>query len=181
MTRTVPMLVPMTLILSVALVATACATPPAPSGAVSSPAAPSPVSSPVASPVASAASEGPITSDLQGIAWQWLNVTDRTTGQVTTVPTPASYTITFHADGSVSGQADCNSFSGTWSQGDGVTITLTTTTMAFCGEQSMDQQYTQLLSSVAAGGPDGAGGLALETAGGAQRMLFQDGGAAAAP
>ena len=43
--------------------------------------------------------------------------------------------------------------------------------------------YLQLLSSVAAGGPDGAGNLALETAGGAQRMLFKNGGApqAAAP
>ncbi len=42
----------------------------------------------------------------------------------------------------------------------------------------MDQQYLQLLSSVAAGGPDGAGGLALETAGGEQRMSFKNGGAA---
>jgi hypothetical protein len=29
------------------------------------------------------------------------------------------------------------------------------------------------LDSVAAGGPDSAGGLALETAGGEQRMLFE--------
>jgi hypothetical protein len=29
-----------------------------------------------------------------------------------------------------------------------------------------------------AGGPDGAGGLALENAGGEQRMLFQNGGPA---
>jgi hypothetical protein len=32
--------------------------------------------------------------------------------------------------------------------------------------------YTTLLSNVASGGPDGNGGLALETAGGAQRMTF---------
>ena len=44
--------------------------------------------------------------------------------------------------------------------------------MAFCGEESLDQPYLQLLSSVAAGGLDGTGKLALETAGGEQRMLF---------
>ena len=49
--------------------------------------------------------------------------------------------------------------------------------MAYCGEASLDATYLQLLSSVAAGGPDGAGNLALETAGGAQRMLFKNGGA----
>jgi hypothetical protein len=42
----------------------------------------------------------------------------------------------------------------------------------------LDQQYLQLLTSVASGGPDGAGGLVLETAGGAQRMTFQNGGPA---
>ena len=43
------------------------------------------------------------------------------------------------------------------------------------------REYLQLLSSVAAGGPDGAGGLALETAGGEQRMLFKNGGPAPKP
>ena len=36
-----------------------------------------------------------------------------------------------------------------------------------------------LVLIVAAGGPDGAGNLALETAGGEQRMLFNNSGAAA--
>jgi hypothetical protein len=31
----------------------------------------------------------------------------------------------------------------------------------------MDQQYQTLLNDIAAGGPDGAGGLMLQTAGGA--------------
>jgi hypothetical protein len=38
-----------------------------------------------------------------------------------------------------------------------------------------------LLGAVAAGGLDGAGILALETAGGEQRMLFVNGGAAPIP
>jgi len=50
--------------------------------------------------------------------------------------------------------------------------------MAACGDASLDQQYLQLLGAIVAGGPDGAGGLALETAGGAQRMLFKNGGTA---
>ncbi len=55
-------------------------------------------------------------------------------------------------------------------------------TMAACGEDSLDQQYLELLGSIAAGGPDGAGStMALETAGGEQRMLFVNGGGAPAP
>ena len=57
------------------------------------------------------------------------------------------------------------------------TIQLGPTQWAFCGEASLDQEYLTLLGNVAAGGPDGAGGLALETAGGEQRMLFKNGGA----
>jgi hypothetical protein len=44
---------------------------------------------------------------------------------------------------------------------------------------NLDRQDLALLSSVAAGGPCGAGGLALETAGGEQRMPFKNGGVAA--
>jgi hypothetical protein len=49
--------------------------------------------------------------------------------------------------------------------------------MAACDIGSLDQQYLTLLGDVVAGGPDGAGGLALETAGGAQRMGFRNGDA----
>ena len=118
------------------------------------------------------------TNSITGIVWQWTSVTNQTTKQTTTVPTPENYTIIFNADGTLTGKADCNSFSGTYSQANGFTIKLGPSTMAYCGETSLDQQYLQLLSSVAAGGPDGAGGLALETAGGEQRMLFKNGGAA---
>jgi heat shock protein HslJ len=120
-------------------------------------------------------------SSITGIVWQWVSVTNQTTKQTTTVPNPENYTIIFNADGTLTGKADCNSFTGTYSQENGFTIKLGATTMAFCGEASLDQQYLQLLSSVAAGGPDGTGGLALETAGGEQRMLFKNGGPAPKP
>jgi heat shock protein HslJ len=118
-------------------------------------------------------------NSITGIVWQWTSVTNQTTKQTTTVSKPENYTIVFNADGTLTGKADCNNFTGTYSQQNGFTIKLGASTMAYCGEASLDQQYLQLLGSVAAGGPDGAGNLALETAGGEQRMLFKNGGTAA--
>jgi heat shock protein HslJ len=118
------------------------------------------------------------TNSIQGVIWQWTSLTNQTTKQTTTVSNPENYTITFNADGTLNGKADCNNFTGTYSQENGFTIKLGATTMAYCGEASLDQQYLNLLSNVAAGGPDGAGNLALENAGGEQRMLFKNGGAA---
>jgi hypothetical protein len=46
--------------------------------------------------------------------------------------------------------------------------------MANCGNSSLDQQYLSLLGSVVAGGPAGDRNLALEWAGGEQRLRFQD-------
>jgi len=116
------------------------------------------------------------TNSIAGIVWQWTSVTEA--GKTTTVPNPENYTIIFNTDGTLTGKADCNSFTGAWSQQNGFTIKLGASTMAFCGEASLDRQYLALLSNVAAGGPDGASNLALETGGGAQRMLFKNGGAA---
>ena len=113
------------------------------------------------------------TGTIQNVNWQWVSLTNRTTAEVMEVPDPSLYTITFHEDGTLDGKADCNSFSGTYSQANGLIITLGPSTMAFCGETSLDQQYLTLLSSIVAGGPDGEGGLALETAGGEQRMEFK--------
>jgi heat shock protein HslJ len=120
-------------------------------------------------------------NSIQNIVWQWQSVTDRPTGETTTVSNPQDYTITFRADGTLSGKADCNTFSGTYSQANGFEITLGATTMAACGDDSLDQQYLQLLDAIVAGGPDGQGNLALENAGGEKRMLFVNGGAAPIP
>jgi heat shock protein HslJ len=132
---------------------------------------------PPATPVPSSAPAP--SNDITDIVWQWTSVSNKTTGEKTTVANPQAYTITFRDDGTLNGQADCNAFTGAYSQEGGFTITLGAMTMAACGENSMDQQYLQLLGSIAAGGPDGSGGLALETAGGEQRMTFVNGGPAA--
>ena len=71
------------------------------------------------------------TSDtITGIVWKWTSVKDRVTAEETTVPNPESYTITFNEDGTLEGKADCNNFSGTYSQENGFAITLGPTTMA---------------------------------------------------
>jgi heat shock protein HslJ len=130
-----------------------------------------------ANPTPAPATPPPASSNtITDIVWQWTTVTNQTTKETTTVLTPASYNIIFKTDGTLTGKADCNSFSGTYSQANGFSIKLGPSTMAACGANSLDQQYLQLLSSVAAGGLDGSGGLALETAGGEQRMSFRDGG-----
>lgn len=120
----------------------------------------------------------PSANGITNIVWQWTSVTNQATRETTEVPIPQVYTIVFRDDGTLSGQADCNSFSGTYSQEGGFTITLGPMTMAACGEESLDMVYVQLLGEIVAGGPDGAGNLALETPGGEQRMLFQNGGPA---
>lgn len=118
------------------------------------------------------------TNTITGIVWEWTTLFNRTTDETTTVPNPESYTLIFNEDGTFTGNADCNAISGTYSQEGGFFVTVETSTRAFCGEESLDLQYLDLLSQVVAGGPDGAGGFALENAGGEQRMTFQNGGAA---
>jgi heat shock protein HslJ len=134
-----------------------------------------PTSKPSATSAPPTAKPTATVNPVQNIAWQWLSVTEKSTGAKTVVPNPADYTISFYADGTLSGLADCNTFKGTYSQNNGFTIKIGVSTTTYCGETSLDNQYLQLLDNVAAGGPDGADGLALETAGGAQRMLFKNG------
>jgi heat shock protein HslJ len=110
-----------------------------------------------------------------------LAVTDQPTGVTTFIPSPADYTISFFPDGTLIGKADCNTFDGTYSQKNGFSIRLGATTRMECGEASLSQEYLNLLSDVVAGGPDGAGGLALENAGGETRMLFRNGGTTVKP
>jgi len=117
-------------------------------------------------------------NSITDIVWDWTSVSNKVTGATTTVPDPQNYTITFRTDGTLNGKADCNTFTGTFTQEGGLTIQLGASTMAACGEDSLDQEYMTLLGSIVAGGPDGEGGLALETAGGEQRMRFRNGGAA---
>jgi heat shock protein HslJ len=117
---------------------------------------------------------------LTGVVWQWQEIT--IVGQDTqTVPNPASYTITFNEDGTLGGMNDCNSYTGSYTTEDGgIQIQLGATTAAACGEESMDILFSQSLAMIVAGGPDGTGNLALESAGAERRMIFSNGGPAPA-
>jgi heat shock protein HslJ len=159
-------------VLVAALAVAGCGAAPTPTA---TPRPPAPTPTPM--PPGAATSVATTVTD---VVWQWVSLVDRTAqpAKTTTVPDPAKYTIIFRTDGTVSGKADCNSFTGTYTTTRGYSIKTTTSTTAYCGETSLDKQYIQLLNQVAAGGPDGAGGFALETAGGAQRLNFKNGGPA---
>ncbi|MFO7678972.1 MAG: META domain-containing protein [Chloroflexota bacterium] len=133
------------------------------------------IAPPTAEPTAVPAPEFILTD----VVWQWVELVSQPAG-TTTVPNPENYTLIFREDGTFNGQADCNVILGTYATENGFSLMLGPSTMAFCGEESLDQQFLALLSSVAAGGPDGSGGFALETAGGAERLNFQNGGPAPA-
>ena len=124
------------------------------------------------------------------IIWEW-EALKVSTGEVdeggrpmretTEIANPENYILILREEGAFSGKADCNQISGTYTtENGGYQFALGPSTMAFCGEDSLDQQYLELLGRIVAGGPDGAGGFALETAGGAERMEFRNGGAAPA-
>jgi heat shock protein HslJ len=120
---------------------------------------------------------------LTDTVWQWVSVAETSTHAATEVPNPENYTIILREDGTFSGMADCNVIGGTYTNPEEgvIDFQLGVSTLAFCGEGSLDQQFLALLDGVVAGSPDEEGGLGLETAGGAQRMTFQNGGSAPAP
>ena len=108
---------------------------------------------PLPTPVPATATPSNVTNVITDIVWQWTSVSNQTTKETTTVAKPQDYTITFRDDGTLSGKADCNDFTGTYSQAGGFTIKLGATTMAACGEGSLDQQYLELLSAVVVADP----------------------------
>jgi heat shock protein HslJ len=87
--------------------------------------------------------------DLQGVTWEWISMQKTDLVSPLVVPSPQNYTIRFNADGSVNIQADCNQVLGSYTT-DGSSLTITTgpTSLAYCGEASLDQVYLQALSLV---------------------------------
>ena len=131
--------------------------------------------------VACSSANGEIESgadSITNIIWQWESVTDKPSGETTTVPDPENYTLIFRNDGTSSGKVDCNEISGTYTQEGGFFLTLGPSTMALCEEDSLDQLYLDLLNGVVAGGPAGDDRFALEWGAGEKRLEFSNGGAA---
>ena len=87
-------------------------------------------------------------SGLTGKAWQWTASTTQAPASQSVVPDPENYTIQFNADGSFNAKADCNQVNGTYtSSGSSLTIVPGPSTMAFCGEESLDALYIAGLGS----------------------------------
>lgn len=117
--------------------------------------------------------------EIIGIQWQWAELTETEPAGQSVVPDPENYVLVLIADGSVSIKADCNQVLWTYTL-DGTNLTFNTlgpSTLAFCGEESLDQQFLDLL---------GKGGtvsveddrLVLELNDNAGRMVFNNGGPA---
>lgn len=97
----------------------------------------------------SGGSEGP--DSIVGTTWQWEEYQDNGEVNDITVPNPENYTLTLNEDGTASIQADCNQVSWTYEL-DGSSLTFNTlgpSTLAFCGEESLDNQYLALLGDTA--------------------------------
>lgn len=129
--------------------------------------------------VLAACSTAGTTPSLTDGVWTWQDWTDAS--GTTTVPNPENYTLDFATDGTFSGMADCNSFSGTYTQdGDTFTIVPGPTTLMACPEGSLDSVYTQTLAQVGSGEINANNELILTTADGLD-MRFTNPTAAAAP
>ncbi len=82
--------------------------------------------------------------------WYWQG-TNFTNGAQVLVPDPSGYTIRFLSDGTIEGQADCNTFGGGYTIAESsLTIQLGASTLVACPEGSLDSDYLQQLSQVAA-------------------------------
>jgi heat shock protein HslJ len=109
------------------------------------------------------------------ITWQWSELVEAEPASQSIVPDPENYTLLLSPDGSVNIKADCNMVGGSYSlDGSGLTIELGPSTMAFCGEDSLDQLYLGLLSSVESYTIED-GRLILAFQDGAGRMTFYEG------
>jgi len=87
--------------------------------------------------------------DITEIPWHWMALSENEPPTRLVVPNPENYTLTLKSDGTLSIQADCNMVSGTYTlTGNSLTIELGASTMAFCGEQSLDQEFLQTLDLV---------------------------------
>jgi heat shock protein HslJ len=117
--------------------------------------------------------------EITGIQWQWAELTETEPASQSVVPNPENYVVVLLADGSASIKADCNMVSWTYTLEDGLLTfnTLGPSTLAYCGDESLDQQYLALLGK---GGMVSIedGRMVLELNEDAGRMVFNNGGPA---
>lgn len=120
--------------------------------------------------------------EITGIQWQWAQLTETEPAAQSVVPDPENYVLVLNADGSVNLKADCNMVQWTYTlEGDVLTFnTLGPSTLAFCGEDSLDTKFLEMLGK---GGTVSLedGRLVLTLSENAGSMVFDNGGPVEAP
>ncbi len=116
---------------------------------------------------------------LIGTLWQWTEFQDSSGANDIAVPNPEQYQLLFLPDGMYAFRADCNTGSGGY-EVDGASLTILPgiTTLAACGEDSLDLVYLQLLGETATYVIDDDGNLVLNLMADAGNMVFGSAGAA---
>lgn len=86
---------------------------------------------------------------LSGSAWQWTSLQEYEPPSQTVVPNSENYTLTFNEGGGLQIKADCNMVQGGYTlEGEKMSIMLGPSTMAACGDQSLDRRFLGLLERV---------------------------------
>ena len=87
--------------------------------------------------------------DITGPTWRLVSITTQRPAFQGVVPAEAmvNYTITFNDDGTFAAKADCNQVSGTYTIQDDSVLTIVPgpSTLAFCGEESLGDEYVAAL------------------------------------
>ena len=87
--------------------------------------------------------------DITDVKWQWSGLIENEPASQSVVPDPENYTILFSKEGTYSIKADCNLGSGSYTlEGNDLTLAPGPITLAYCGPDSLDNQYLSLLSNV---------------------------------
>jgi len=91
------------------------------------------------------------TESIIGATWQWEEFQDTADVNNIAVSEPANYTLTIKDDGTASIKADCNQLNWTYElNGSSLTFnTLGASTLAICGDDSLDTQYLDRLGNTA--------------------------------
>jgi len=109
---------------------------------------------------------------LTEIDWQWIEMVETEPASQSLVPHPENYTLQLLSDGTINIKADCNMASGSYKlESGGLTIELGPTTLAYCGDESLDHLFLGFLSNVERYTVEN-GQLVLELQGGAGQMTF---------
>jgi heat shock protein HslJ len=88
--------------------------------------------------------------DITEGTWHLTSITSIHRQAIVPVEDMANYTLTFNDDGTFDAKADCNQVGGTYTIVDEsvLTMTLGPSTLAACGEESLGDDYVQLLGDV---------------------------------